>query len=52
MTTERTGGERAPLYDLCLRAPAEATQLIQQIHITAAHIICGLVEERLFPRAT
>ena len=23
----------------------------QQIHITAGHIICDLVEERLFPRA-
>jgi hypothetical protein len=25
--------------------------LIQQIHITAGYIACGLVEERLFPRA-
>jgi D-sedoheptulose 7-phosphate isomerase len=29
----------------------DSTPLIQQIHITAAHIICGLIEERLFPRA-
>jgi D-sedoheptulose 7-phosphate isomerase len=43
------GGEMAPLCDLCLRAPAEGTQLIQQLHITAAHIICALIEERLFP---
>jgi len=49
--TGRSGGEMAPLCDLCLQAPAEATQLIQQIHITAAHIICGIVEERLFPRS-
>jgi D-sedoheptulose 7-phosphate isomerase len=48
--TGRTGGELVPLCDLCLHAPSEATQLIQQIHITAAHIICGLIEERLFPR--
>jgi D-sedoheptulose 7-phosphate isomerase len=27
-----------------------STPVIQQIHITAGHIICGLVEERLFPR--
>ena len=52
MTPHRTGGEPAPLCDLCLRAPAEATQLIQQIQITAAHIICGLVEKALFPRDT
>jgi len=46
MITDRTGEELAPLCDLCLRAPAEATQLFQQFHITAAHIICGLIEER------
>ena len=48
--TGRTGGELVPLCHLCLHAPSEATQLIQQIHITAAHIICGLIEEHLFPR--
>jgi D-sedoheptulose 7-phosphate isomerase len=48
--TGRSGGEMVPLCDLCLQAPAEAAQLIQQIHITAAHIICGLIEEHLFPR--
>ena len=48
--TGRTGGEMPPRCDLCLRAPSDSTPLIQQIHITAGHIICGLVEERLFPR--
>jgi D-sedoheptulose 7-phosphate isomerase len=48
--TGRTGGEMAARCDLCLYAPSDSTQLIQQIHITAGHIICGLVEERLFPR--
>jgi D-sedoheptulose 7-phosphate isomerase len=38
-----------PLCDLILAAPAEETALIQQIHITAAHAICGLVERDLFP---
>ena len=47
--TGRTGGEMASRCDLCLHAPSDSTQLIQQIHITAGHIICGLVEERLFP---
>ncbi len=46
-----TGGEMAALCDLCLHAPSDSTPLIQQIHITAGHVICGLVEERLFPRA-
>ena len=50
--TGRTGGEMAARCDLCLHAPSDATPLIQQIHITAGHIICGLVEERLFPRGS
>jgi len=48
--TGRTGGEMPLRCDLCLRAPSDSTPLIQQVHITAGHIICGLVEERLFPR--
>ena len=40
------------LCDLCLRAPADATPYIQQIHIVAAHAICGLVERELFGAAS
>ncbi len=36
------------LCDLTLAVPAEETALIQQIHITAAHAICQLVERELF----
>jgi len=50
--TGRTGGEMPSRCDLCLRAPSDSTPLIQQIHITAGHIICGLVEERLFTRGS
>ena len=46
----RSGGEMAGRCHLCLYAPADSTPLIQQLHITAGHIICGLVEERLFPK--
>jgi D-sedoheptulose 7-phosphate isomerase len=35
----------------CLAAPADETPLIQQIHIVAAHAICGLVERSLFSPA-
>jgi D-sedoheptulose 7-phosphate isomerase len=49
--TGRSGGDMAAACDLCLRAPADSTALIRQVHITAGHIICGLVEEALFPRA-
>lgn len=40
------------LSDIALCAPAESTPLIQQIHITAAHIICGEVERALFQEET
>jgi len=36
------------LCDHCLAAPSSETPLIQQIHIVAAHAICGLVERDLF----
>jgi D-sedoheptulose 7-phosphate isomerase len=48
--TGKSGGDMAPLCDLCLRVPSDSTPLIQQVHITAGHIICGLVEDRLFPQ--
>ena len=40
-------GPMAKACDLMLRAPSEKTPIIQQLHITAAHAICGLVERRL-----
>jgi D-sedoheptulose 7-phosphate isomerase len=48
--TGKSGGDMAAQCDLCLRVPSDSTALIQQLHITAGHIVCGLVEERLFPR--
>jgi D-sedoheptulose 7-phosphate isomerase len=39
------------LCDLTLAVPAEETALIQQVHITAAHAICQLVERELFGTA-
>jgi D-sedoheptulose 7-phosphate isomerase len=50
--TGAAGGAMPERADLCLHAPSDATPLIQQVHITAAHIVCGLVEENLFPRGT
>jgi D-sedoheptulose 7-phosphate isomerase len=41
-------GSMRQICDHCLTAPAEDTPLIQQIHIVAAHAICGLVERALF----
>ena len=50
--TGETGGDMTGCCDLCLRVPSTVTSLIQQVHIIAAHVICGIVEERLFPRQT
>lgn len=43
------GGAMVPLCDHVLRAPSAWTPVIQQIHITAAHIVCALVEREMFP---
>jgi D-sedoheptulose 7-phosphate isomerase len=48
-TGSRADGLMQPLCEHCLAAPSEETALIQQIHIVAAHAICGLVESSLFP---
>jgi D-sedoheptulose 7-phosphate isomerase len=48
--TGKSGGEMRLRCDFCLHAPSDSTPLIQQVHIMAGHIICGLAEERLFPR--
>jgi D-sedoheptulose 7-phosphate isomerase len=37
-----------PLCDIAVCAPSGETPIIQQIHIVAAHIICGEVERILF----
>ena len=48
--TGQHGGELVQMCDLSLRAPSDSTPLIQQLHITIAHAVCGLVEAALFPR--
>lgn len=51
ITVGFTGNREAAmtaLCDHCLAAPSPETPLIQQIHIVAAHAICGLVERDLF----
>lgn len=50
--TGSQGGAMGDLCDVCLFAPTDQTSLIQQIHITAAHIICNLVERSMFSKRT
>jgi D-sedoheptulose 7-phosphate isomerase len=46
-----SGGDMPGRCDLCLLAPSRETQKIQEAHIVLGHIVCGLVEQALFPRA-
>lgn len=39
-----------PLCDVVLAAPSDDTPVIQQIHMTAAHAICEIVERSLFKK--
>lgn len=46
-----TGASPGGMKELCdhiLCAPSAKTAIIQQIHIVAAHLVCGLVEARIF----
>ncbi len=40
-----------PLCAILLRAPSPWTPVVQQVHITAGHIVCALVERAMFPPA-
>ena len=51
VTVGFTGSRTSPMVTLCdhaLIALSEETPIIQQIHLVAAHAICGLVEQELF----
>ena len=49
--TGESGGLMQEHCDMCLRAPSNETPQIQQVHIVAAHAVCGLVELDLFREA-
>ncbi len=47
------GARPGPMHNYCdkvLAAPSTKTAIVQQIHITAAHLICALVERTMFPQ--
>lgn len=45
--TGETGGRLAPLVDILLAAPAQATPLVQQAHLCIYHYLCAEVEARI-----
>lgn len=48
--TGSTGGEMKSMADYLLNVPSNDTPRIQESHIMLGHIICEIVEARLFPR--
>jgi D-sedoheptulose 7-phosphate isomerase len=46
--TGRTGGRLAPLADVAVRVPADATPDVQELHLPAYHALCLALEERFF----
>ncbi len=48
--TGRDGGKMAGMADICLNVSSNSTPRIQEAHITAGHIICEMVDYRLFKK--
>jgi D-sedoheptulose 7-phosphate isomerase len=46
-----TGGKLKPLCDLSLCVPTKSVARIQEAHIAVIQVICGLVEDAMFPDA-
>lgn len=44
--TGKSGGLLNDCVDICFNVPSDSTPRIQEVHITAAHIICELVEKQ------
>lgn len=53
VTVGMTGNRKAritQMVDHCVEIPSPSTPKIQEGHIIVGHIICGLIEERMFAR--
>jgi D-sedoheptulose 7-phosphate isomerase len=48
--TGASGGASVGKADVVIRVPSTSTQFIQETHIALGHIVCDLVERRLFGR--
>jgi D-sedoheptulose 7-phosphate isomerase len=46
-----TGGQLLPLVNLPILVPSSSTQHVQESHIAIGHILCELVEDRLYGSA-
>ena len=48
--TGKSGGKLKNKVDILLNIPSDNTPRIQEAHVTVAHIICGLVENKIFAK--
>ena len=48
--TGETGGKMKEMADYLLNVPSTDTPRIQESHIMLGHIICEIVEAKMFPR--
>ncbi len=48
--TGKDGGKMAGIVNLCLNVSSNSTPRIQEAHITAGHVICEMVDYRLFKK--
>ena len=46
--TGQTGGELAKYADICIKAPATDTFIIQEMHLPIYHCLCLMIEEHFF----
>jgi D-sedoheptulose 7-phosphate isomerase len=45
-------GEMAPLCDILITAPSEETPRIQEVHAVVVHLLCEMVDVKLFGRSS
>lgn len=48
--TGQTGGRLASMSDICFRIPSSETPRIQEGHEFIGHLLCALIEKKMFPR--
>ena len=50
--TGQAGGQLMDLVDHCFQVPSTSTARIQECHITLGHVLCEIIEERLFAQTS
>lgn len=48
--TGKDGGRMAKMADYCLNVPSNSVPRIQEVHITAGHAICEMIDYKLFKK--